>query len=444
LQGELRKESELQKLPGVLMRCGMGVLIALWFCALVWAFVGLTGTLGLVHVDLKNSQGFLKFSWWGDHVRFVDVVMNTPPSPYFLASSVVCPADKVFVANKFTIYQNVIQDNMTTTMMPVICDINETILDIDAQCVGDPQEPICTPILLLRGERPTVWMCRNDGCAGTGWPLLQTIRADKFTTLLTDDARLEKAFATQTTEDARRGNSNLKVFNASGFEVGDMIDIVQTCVRETKRILRKSSLSCLGVENLTQEGHRKEEECLGAELELEFGLERDFMKGANVTKEDKPPPKLVASDGHSVLEYRFSRERGGYVPMWDVAPEAVSKAGNLTALDFSKAKGRDRLVMFHANGLVVSQDLTTGTKCGEWTLPHGDRDTVVGGGCAYEDDFDMLALFKNATGKMSLKHAILPESVACRSLGDADVTPPARCRDKALRDSSCPPEKQSE
>lgn len=425
-----RKDIELQKLPSVLMRCGMGVLIALWFSAFMWALVGLTQGSGLIHVDLKNSQGFLSFSWLGEHVTFVDVFMNKPPSPYFLASAVVCPADKVFVANKFTIYTNVVGDQMRHTqdlLEQVTCDINETILDIDAKCVGDP--PICTPILLLHGERPRVFMCRNDGCTGTAWPLLQTNRADKFTTLLSDDARLEKEFATETIEDTRDNQDTLQVANASGFNKGDRIDIVETgvrgkmptCVRETKIIKDKKPL-----------------EGLIAELQLESSLEHKFKRGANVTKEDKPPPKLVASDGRSVLEYRFNRQRGGYVPMWDVAPEAVSKAGNLTALDFSKHNGRDRLVMFHAGGLVVSQDLETGTKCGEWTLPK--EDTVVGGGCAYEDDYAMLTLLKDPSGRMTLKHMILPESVECRTLGDANAT---RCGGRGrLRDPGCPPERE--
>lgn len=435
-------ESELERLPSVLMRCGMGVLIALWFSAFIWAFLGLTqGSQAYIHVDLKNSQGFLSFSWFGDRVVLGDVSMNKLPSPYFLASSIVCPADKVFVANKFTIYENVLGNKTTPkgdSLRLVSCDINDTILDIDAQCVGGETDKTCTPILLLKGETPTVWMCRNDGCTGTGWPLLQTNRADKFTTLLTDDQIIEKAFATETIEDTRKHEVTLQVANASGFKNGDVIDIVetgggknQTCFRETAKIKK--------IENISQ---TRQSEGLVFVLHLESGLESEFKRGAKVAKEDNPPSTLVASNGRSVLEYRFNPKRGGYVPMWDVAPEVVSKAGNLTALDFSKQNGRDRLVMFHTGGLVVSQDLETGTKCGEWTLPHDDTDTVVGGGCSYEDGWAMLALLKNASGMMTLKHANLPESVECRSLGNTSATPApsARCGSKGrLRRSTCPP-----
>merc|ERR1719401_2089943 len=64
-------------------------------------------------------------------------------------------------------------------------------------------------------------------------------------------------------------------------------------------------------------------------------------------------------------------------------------------------------MMFHTGGVVVSQDLETGTKCGEWLLPKGS--SVVGGGCANESGWSILTLVKTKEGKVSLKKAQLPE-----------------------------------
>lgn len=110
---------------------------------------------------------------------------------------------------------------------------------------------------------------------------------------------------------------------------------------------------------------------------------------------------IFVSEMDQVVQYAKSERRRGFRPEW-VVVEDKEKVLALDVVD-------NRLVIFKSNGRVEYQDLDTGTMCGEWSLPAGQK--VIGGGCARGDWIHILVREGRSVHILKSK---LPEVAQCQ------------------------------
>mmetsp|Transcript_81094 Transcript_81094/g.229687 ORF Transcript_81094/g.229687 Transcript_81094/m.229687 type:complete len:785 (-) Transcript_81094:45-2399(-) len=92
---------------------------------------------------------------------------------------------------------------------------------------------------------------------------------------------------------------------------------------------------------------------------------------------------LIVSQGkEEMVQYGYSVKRKGFAPLWTVG-QADHKILALDIID-------SRLVTFQSHGIVATQDLLTGKRCGTWRLAPADN--VIGGGCTHGQTIRILAV----------------------------------------------------
>jgi len=246
-----RKSMKTTALVRHLMHRGRVVIQCLWTVSVGWACYK-----AIFDGKFKNSKAPLQQPPpAGPPVAGLTVLAITSPSPYFKPHAVVCPKGRVFLADRFRVFE-ITSDR--ESVVPYPCNVDGRIADITSLC----NATACWPIVLLEQSPKAVLDCST----GQRYPLLQT---DVF---------------------------------ASRFAEHD-----------------------------------------------------------NNT--------LIAAHNGQVVQYEWSKHRGGWAPSWVVADVGAS-------LDAMDAIGR--FILLFRPGSVEVQDVSTGAICGVWELPP----KLSGAGCA--------------------------------------------------------------
>eukprot|EP00930_Biecheleria_cincta_P034028 TRINITY_DN23556_c0_g1_i1.p1 TRINITY_DN23556_c0_g1~~TRINITY_DN23556_c0_g1_i1.p1 ORF type:complete len:815 (+),score=113.05 TRINITY_DN23556_c0_g1_i1:55-2499(+) len=153
------RDADLRRsMPKIMLHKGLIVIKLLWISAFVWALWG--AAFGM---DFQNEQAVMPMMNYGPRVLKTESIHFDTPSPYFRPHALVCPKGKIFVADKYRVFELVGKNMEVRTFK---CNVTGTIADIGATCTGN----ICSPVVLLNGNPPHVLDCKT----GEQLPLLQT------------------------------------------------------------------------------------------------------------------------------------------------------------------------------------------------------------------------------------------------------------------------------
>lgn len=147
-----------RSMPKIMLQNGLIVIKLLWISAFVWSLWG--AAFGM---DFQNDQAVMPMVINGPRVLQTKSMNFESPSPYFRPHALVCPKGKIFVADKYRVYE-LVGPNLEVRTFP--CKVTGTIADVGATCSGDT----CVPVVLLHGNPPMVLDCKT----GEELPLLQT------------------------------------------------------------------------------------------------------------------------------------------------------------------------------------------------------------------------------------------------------------------------------
>jgi len=157
-------------IPQLMLRRGLSVVALLWTSAFFWALYG-----SIWGMDFKNDVAMIPDFSQALEVADLTQVPVVFPSPYFKPHALVCPRGKIFLADRYRVFQLMDDDSVK----PYPCEVNATIADLAAQCDVDG----CWPLVLLGTSPPTVYDCSTREQK----TLLQTKEAVKRFSTPTDE-----------------------------------------------------------------------------------------------------------------------------------------------------------------------------------------------------------------------------------------------------------------
>jgi len=150
-----------------MMFWGSRVVRLLWLISVLWSIHKAMSGNGF-----KNRNAVIPVAPSGPPVAGMEVNWTSWPSPYFRPHALVCPKDKVFLADEFRVWQ---LDRKKEEVTPYDCDVNGTIADLASQC----DDVSCWPMVLLTGVPPMVFDCKHK----RAYTLLQSsTSASRFST----------------------------------------------------------------------------------------------------------------------------------------------------------------------------------------------------------------------------------------------------------------------